>query len=157
MIIRFRPGKLRTKPDALTRRWDVYLKEGGSDYGTINPQNLRPIFTTQQLSESLRATSLLIPALRATVLMDSEQLHADILAHLSSDPVAQRHIGITSDPRWTQYDDGFLRHGNQIYVPEAGNLRLRVLQYKHDHVLSGHFGQNKTLSIICHEYMWPGL
>ena len=85
MIIRFRPGKLRMKPDALTRRWNIYLKEGGSDYGTINPQNLRPIFTTQQLSESLRATSLLIPALCASVLMDSEQLHADILAHLSSD------------------------------------------------------------------------
>ena len=108
MIIHFHPRKLRMKPDALTRRWDVYLKEGGSDYGTINLQNLRPIFTTQQLSESLRATSLLIPALHASVLMDSEKLHTNILAHLSSDPVAQKHIGITSDPRWTQSDNGFL-------------------------------------------------
>ena len=89
--------------------------------------------------------------------MDSEQLHADNLAHLSSDPVAQKHIGITSDLRGTQSDDGFLRHDNQIYVPEAGNLRLRVLQYKHDHVLSGHFGQNKTLSIIRRKYTWLGL
>src|SRR5882724_11139935 len=32
LIIRFCPGKLGTKPDALTRRWDVYLKEGNSDY-----------------------------------------------------------------------------------------------------------------------------
>ena len=108
MIIHLRPGKLGMKPDPLTRRWDVYLKEGGSNYGTINWQNLRQIFTTQQLSESLRATSLLIPTLHASVLMDSEQLHADILAHLSSDPVAQKHIGITSDPRWTQSKDGFL-------------------------------------------------
>ena len=124
MIIRFHPRKLGTNPDALTRRWDVYLKEGGSDYGTINPQNLRPIFTTQQLSESLRATSLLIPTLRASVLMDPEQLHTDNLAHLSSNPVAQKHIGITSNPRWTQSDDGFLRHDNQIiftsrYHPEG--------------------------------------
>ena len=108
MIIRFRPGKLGTKPDALTRLWDVYLKEGGSNYGSINLQNFRPIFTTQQLSESLRAMSLLVPALHASVLMDSEQLHADILAHLSSDPVAQKHIGITSDLRWMQSNDGFL-------------------------------------------------
>jgi hypothetical protein len=28
LIIRFRPGHLRAKPDALTRRWDVYPKEG---------------------------------------------------------------------------------------------------------------------------------
>ena len=99
MIIRFYPRKLGTKPDALIRRWDIYLKEGGSDYRTINPQNLSPIFTTQQLSESLRATSLLIPALRASVLMDYKNLHPNVLAHLSSDPVAQKHIGITSDPR----------------------------------------------------------
>ena len=31
--------------------------------------------------------SLLIPALCASVLMDSEKFHANILAHLSSDPV----------------------------------------------------------------------
>jgi len=31
LVIRFCPGKLSTKPDALTCQWDVYLKEGGSD------------------------------------------------------------------------------------------------------------------------------
>jgi hypothetical protein len=31
-VIRFCPRKLGTKPDMLTRRWDIYLKEGGSDY-----------------------------------------------------------------------------------------------------------------------------
>ena len=96
------------KLDALTRQCNVYLKEGGSNYSTINLQNLRPIFTTQQLSEYLRATSLLIPALRASVLMDSEKLHPDILAHLSSDPVAPKHIRITSNLRWMQSDDSFL-------------------------------------------------
>ena len=39
LIIRFRPGKLGTKPDALTRRWDVYAKEGGNDYAKVNPHN----------------------------------------------------------------------------------------------------------------------
>lgn len=39
MVIRFRPGKLGTKPDALTRRWDIYPKEGDSDYAKVNPQN----------------------------------------------------------------------------------------------------------------------
>src|SRR5882724_4935165 len=39
LIIRFWPGKLGTKPDALTRRWDIYLKEGNSDYASVNPQN----------------------------------------------------------------------------------------------------------------------
>src|SRR6266481_964696 len=40
MVIRFWPGKLGTKLDVLTRHWDVYPKEGNSDYASINPQNL---------------------------------------------------------------------------------------------------------------------
>src|ERR1700719_467914 len=39
-VIQFRPGQLRMKPDALTRHWDIYPKEGDSDYAHINPQNL---------------------------------------------------------------------------------------------------------------------
>ena len=37
--IRFRPGKLGAKPDALTRRPDVYPKGGNEDYLSVNPQN----------------------------------------------------------------------------------------------------------------------
>ena len=50
MVIRFHPGKLGTKPNALTRCWDVYPKEGSSDYASINPQNLRPAFANEQLA-----------------------------------------------------------------------------------------------------------
>ena len=63
MVIRFRPGKLGAKPDALTRRWDVYPKGGDSDYSVVNPHNFRPIFTQEQLNASLRATYLREPVL----------------------------------------------------------------------------------------------
>ena len=39
LIIWFHPRKLGTKPDMLTRCWDVYLKEEESDYASINPHN----------------------------------------------------------------------------------------------------------------------
>ena len=68
--------------------------------------------------------SLLIPVLHASVLMDSEKFHANSLAHLSSNPMAQKYIGNTSIPRWTQSNNGFLWHDNQIYIPEAGDLHL---------------------------------
>ena len=41
LVIRFRPGKLGTKPDSLTRRWDFYPKGGNSDYTSVNPSNFR--------------------------------------------------------------------------------------------------------------------
>ena len=46
---------------------------------------------------------------------------------------------------------------NRIYIPSAGNLYTCVLQYNHNHILAGHFGQNKTLELVCREYSWPSL
>ena len=92
MVIRFWPGKLSTKPDVLTRHWDVYPKEGSSDYASINPQNLRPIFTDEQLASSLHATTFWLPALRGSLIMDTERLQADIVSSLQSDPTALEHL-----------------------------------------------------------------
>ena len=109
LVIRFRPGRLGAKPDALTRRWDVYPKEGENGFARVNPQNLRPVFTTEQLNSSLRVTYLQLPVLRASALMDIERLHADILSALSSDLTAQTYLSDSSNPRWTTNVNGFLR------------------------------------------------
>ena len=50
LTVQYCPGKLRAKPNALTRRWDVYPNEGNKDYTHINPDNYRPIFTNEQLT-----------------------------------------------------------------------------------------------------------
>jgi hypothetical protein len=159
MIVHFRPEKLGAKPDALTRRWDIYPKEGDKDYARINPHNFRPVFTQEQLSASLRATYLAALVLRASTLFDIENLHNDILSALPSDPLAAIHLSTSESPdsRWSIDTDGFLRLDGHIYVPDSNDLQLRVLQYKHDHPLSGHFGQNCTLELIRCEYTWPGL
>ena len=148
LIICFRPGKLGAKPDALTRQWDVYPKEGDRGFAQVNPQNLRLVFMAEQLSDSLRATYLEAPVLRASALMDVEHLHTDILTNLSTDPIAKAHLLDPSNPRWYTNEAGYLHLDGHIYVPEADDLCLRVLKYKHDHPLSAHFGQNRTLELI---------
>jgi len=157
MVIRFRPGKLGAKPDALTRRWDVYRKGGNSDFATANPSNFRPIFTEEQLTTSLRATALAIPIIRNAIIMDIEQLHNIIRSSLTLDPLSAAHLPTPTAPNWTLDESGLLRQYNRIYVPDVNDLRLKVLQYNHDHILSGHTGQNKTLELIRREYVWPNL
>jgi len=98
LIIRFRPGKLGAKPDTLTRRWDVYPKEGDRGFTRVNPQNLQPVFTAEQLTDSLHATYLHTPVLRASALMDVKRLHANILANLPTNPIAKAHLSDTSNP-----------------------------------------------------------
>ena len=107
LIIRFRPGRLGSKPDALTRRWDIYPKEGSSDYATVNPHNFCPVFTNEQLVSSLRATSLNFPILRAVTIMDIEQLHSDIKSAQSSNPISDNLINPPNSD-WTTNSEGLL-------------------------------------------------
>jgi len=106
---------------------------------------------------SLRATILLAPAIHAAILIDVEQLHKDILAALPSDPVTLSHKSNSSNSRWSTDSAGLLCLDDRIYVPDTNDLRLRVLCYKHNHPLSGHFGQNRTLELVHREYTWPGV
>ena len=157
LTIHFRPGRLRAMPNALTHRWDVYPKEGDRDYARVNPHNLKPMFTQEQLMSSLRATILLALAIRTAVLVDIEQLHKDILAAPPTDSIAQSHLSDPSDPRWSMDSTGLLHLDDRIYVPDTNDLCLRVLCYKHDHPLAGHFSQNCTLELVCCKYTWPGV
>ena len=111
----------------------------------------------EQLSDSLHATYLETPVLQASALMDIEHLHTDILTNLSTNLIAKAHLLDSSNPRWSTDEAGYLCLDGRIYIPEANNLHLHVLKYKHDHPLLGHFGQNHTLELICHEYTWPGI
>ena len=160
MVIRFRPGKLGAKPDALTRRWDVYPKEGDNGYAQVNPQNFRPIFTNEQLTTSLRATFLQGPILHASVIMDIEALHNSIRSTLPMDPeavIGLEHANDPNKPQWTLRSDGLLLLDNRIYVPNHSDLRLQVLRNFHDHPLSGHFSQNRTLEAVRRQYTWPNV
>ena len=71
-----------------------------------------------------RATGLLQPVLRVTLLMDTKKLHIDILTDLISDKTIQTHLSQTSDPKWTTTSDGLLQADNKIYVPDVEDLQL---------------------------------
>ena len=147
LTIHFCPGHLGTKPDTLTRRWDVYPKEGRSNYASVNLHNLRPIFTQEQLASSLCATFLSVPALCAAIIMDIEKLRSNIHSSLCSNPITSAQLNSPS-PCWSVDSEGFLLLDDKIYVPTTPNLQLQILQYKHDHPISGHFRQNQTMELV---------
>jgi len=160
MVIRFQPGCLSTKPDTLTHHPDLYPSGGKGDYSKVNPHNLKPIFSSEQLLASFRATSLLPAVLRGIIAMDLAQLNTEILSALDTDPTAKSYLTDTNDPKyknWSKDELGYVCINRRIFVPESGPFRLHVLQYHHDHPLSGHFGINKTLALIRRDYIWPNL
>ena len=121
-VIRFHPGKLGAKPDALTRHWDVYHKGGNSNFFMANPTNLHPIFTQEQLISSLHVTYLTIPIIHHAVLMDINKFHDDICTNLHLDPIAAAYLPKPSVPNWTVDERRLLRQYDQIYVPDVADL-----------------------------------
>jgi hypothetical protein len=75
--------------------------------------------------------------------MDIQQLHNDIRSSLTLDPLSLTHLPTPAAPNWTLDNSGLLHHHDQIYVPDINNLRLCVLQYKHDHILSNIRGKGR--------------
>ena len=88
--------------------------------------------------------------------MNIEQINSDILSALPDDPQYKSHLAEPT-PHWSITPDGFLHHHDLIYIPDTKDLQLRILHYKHDHILSGHPGQTKTIDLIHRDYTWPGL
>ena len=88
--------------------------------------------------------------------MDIQSLHSDIHSTLRDDPAISEHL---SNPihRWSKDSKGLLRLDSRIYVPDMGDLRLKVLQHNHNHPVAGHFGQNWTIDLIRCSYVWPEL
>ena len=103
------------------KQWDIYPKEGGSNYASVNPHNLCPVFTQEQLASSLCATFLSVPTLCATIIMDDEKLHSNIRSSLCSDLIASTQLDSPS-PHWSIDSEGFLPFNNKIYVPDTSNL-----------------------------------
>src|ERR1700723_632645 len=58
-------------------------------------------------------------------------------------------------PRWSLDDQQLLCYDNRIWIPDTDDLRLRILLNKHDHLLSGHYGQSKTMELVRRDYTWP--
>src|SRR6185369_14196498 len=142
-LINYRAGRLGAKPDASTRRPDVYPRksfEGASD------SNKRILIPPQRLS--------------AALILDEESLLTRI-RKAPHDDYFNSKAGIARHSNGTQYtlaeDDQLLLRDGRIYVPDHKTLRLEILQAHHDHRLRGHPGVRKTTKLLMRTYYWPGV
>ena len=128
LVIHFCPKCLGTKPDALTRQWDIYSKEGRSNYATVNPHNFHPSFSQEQLTVSLCATHalstkpLVVICTQSAHVLNIIKLHNDIHATLPHDPTVALLLpnpisvfvpipdscSVLTNPPYTCDSDGFV-------------------------------------------------
>jgi hypothetical protein len=50
-----------------------------------------------------------------------------------------------------------LRDEGKLLVPDWRGARRRVLEARHDNLLAGHPGRDKTIELVSRDYTWPGM
>src|SRR5258707_8852522 len=160
MRVCFRPGRLGSKPDVLTHRWDLYTDGDGQEPAATN---MCLIFDSKHLAEDLvlAHTGTVEEPMAATgITMDSEAIDGDIAAIGTGDDFARKICGqikAANHPEGWMEQDGRLLFRDCLYVPDEGTLRMQIIRNHHDHPTSGHFRETKTTELIRRRYHWPGL
>jgi len=108
----------------------------------------------------MNTAHLISPTLKAIFILDQETLLADIKAAAALDPSLEKLVEPeqqAANHLWTLDQERILQFNGKIFVPNISDLCLRVLKSKHDHILSGHPGKEKTLQLVLRDYNWPKL
>src|SRR5260221_2703793 len=160
MRVHFRPGRLGSKPDALTHRWDLYMDRDGQE---PTATNVHPIFNSKHLAEDpvlAHTGTMEEPMATAGITMDSKAINGDIATICAGDDFTRkicRQIKAANHPEGWMEQDGHLLFHDCIYVPDEGTLRVQIIHNHHDHTTAGHFGETKTTELIHCRYHWLGL
>ena len=116
ILIKLCPGKLGGLLDTLTCRQDCYPKKERSSYSLVNLANLKPVFSSAQLSESLWVG----------IIIDSKELHSNTYFDYLKDSVtASKTSSVLKDASAngrTLGEDDILQLHDQIYVSDFGDL-----------------------------------
>src|SRR5260221_2807506 len=123
MKVRFRPGRLGSKPDTLTRRWDVYT-EGDNPEPTAT--NVCPVFTIEQLAGTpVLACAGTMEDPTPSNNLDHDALTESITTAYAEDDLTKKickQIKTANQPDgWTERE-GCLLFREQKYVPNKGTL-----------------------------------
>ncbi|KAE8778879.1 putative polyprotein [Hordeum vulgare] len=126
--VEYRPGRLNTVADALSRRDTEDVADDVAMAGTIMCIRSGPSFAF--IDDIHQATSMAVDAQGLRQRLDAGEL----------------------DAPW-RLDEGLLLHGRRIFVPDHGDLRHQVLTLAHS---AGHEGVQKALHRLRVDFYIPG-
>ncbi|SPC62077.1 uncharacterized protein UHOD_12159 [Ustilago sp. UG-2017b] len=150
-VIQYRPGAQAGLPDALTRRSDMRPMDRGLPLmREHNPDNFQTLLKPHQLR--LTATGTL------TVKSDITDKIRDALPRdpWTSSPLEQVHLG-SSPTGFAINSMNLLTYQDLVVVPNVDDLRLLIVQDRHDSPSVGHPGRRKTLSLVHRSFFWLGM
>ena len=144
--IKFRPGKLQGKPDALSRRAEYHLEEGEESVTQQTKVLLKPRMLQLNSLYVAPGDSGLLDQVRDA--MPTDEFANSIKSELE--------IPGSEAQTLFAFHDGLLFKKGLLYIPDQSS-RTQVLNEGHDLPLAGHPGVYKTTELVKRNYWWPGM
>jgi transposase InsO family protein len=66
-------------------------------------------------------------------------------------------VGKTAPKSWTIDREGALRFKGRLYIPAGENLRRQLMGLYHEDPLAGHFGRNRTETLLKRKFHWVNM
>src|SRR3954447_5775091 len=157
--IKFRPGKLNTKADALTRRSGDRPDEGDErllqqEQAVLKPRNLpKPLAIAANNKEDVQAEH---PGTIDEMWAEgagTDRVLREIVQALRTGAVRSPHITLSL----CKEEEGRLFYQNRLYVPRHALLRSKLIRDHHETPAAGHPGRSKTLDLLSRSYYWPNM
>lgn len=137
--IEHRPGVKSGKPDALSRRSDHALTDADATEERVLNLFAAQLWQLESLShETIRLAQ------------QSDDHSRSLADRLRKDTAATGEKDYKLDPK------GLIRWRGRLYVPDTGELRLRIMEENHNAPMAGHPGQTGTWELVRRHFYWPG-
>ncbi|MBW0508086.1 hypothetical protein O181_047801 [Austropuccinia psidii MF-1] len=150
--ITYRPGHLAILPDALSRRYNIN-PERGEDFISKNPMNYQKIIKQDETQASnfcavkVESFSNLIESIQKVLWQDFQ--YRSIRQDLVKGKSVQDYP-LDSSSQLLLFKDW-------LVVLNEPTIQLRILQKRHDTLLAGHPGKEKTLKLVKRDFHWSGM
>jgi len=145
-----KPGRSMGKPDALSCR---------SDHGTGADDNSDIMLLTPKLFAVHALEGLQFTGPEQDILRDIQQGTKQPKEEPVARAAQELRKSSTRSLRSAELSerDGLLYYHGCIYVPDASDLRRRIVLLCHDTKVAGHPGRFKTLELVSRNYWWPNM
>lgn len=163
--LRYRPGQLSARPDALSRRYKVKEAPDRNKAPVMSPRSVAvaPIQAQQDSENTIPSGATIFADEHMQALWD-EAVKATpaYMVRLNAVHKGARSFPTAADTSVQIGDCAISAHGTLlwrgvIWLPEWEPLTTTVIQRAHESGMAGHPGKNATFAAIRRSYHWEGL
>jgi hypothetical protein len=137
------------RPDFVPQKGDEHLE--AQRRVLLTKTHTKHLFPSDSDSSSVPSLSSLYAF--TTLSIDNSEL-LDRFKCAFQEDLEWRKAIVGGDPDF-KTEGGLVFHAGRLYVPPS--LRADILATRHDSVIGGHPGRNRTLNLVSHDYSWPGM